>query len=169
MNSDFIVAVHALVYLNHRADIVSSEMLAENICTNAARVRKVLAPLKRAGLVATREGNVGGYRFVGEAGATSLRAIADALGVRFVQSSWHSGHEDMDCLIACGMAHIMDDIFADMDARCRERLDQITIADIDALIFEGREGAVSPSEAAALAAKAMSRAAEPAMRSGANR
>ena len=49
MNSDFIVAVHALVYLNHKADIVSSEALAKNICTNAARVRKVMAPLKRAG------------------------------------------------------------------------------------------------------------------------
>ena len=63
MNSDFIVAVHALVYLNHKADIVSSEALAKNICTNAARVRKVMAPLKRAGFVTTREGNVGGYRF----------------------------------------------------------------------------------------------------------
>ena len=60
MNSDFIVAVHALVYLNHKADIVSSEALAKNICTNAARVRKVMAPLKRAGFVTTREGNVGG-------------------------------------------------------------------------------------------------------------
>ena len=57
MNSDFIVAVHALVYLNHKADIVSSEALAKNICTNAARVRKVMAPLKRAGFVTTREGN----------------------------------------------------------------------------------------------------------------
>ena len=47
MNSDFIVAVHALVYLNHKADIVSSEALAKNICTNAARVRKVMAPLTR--------------------------------------------------------------------------------------------------------------------------
>ena len=60
MNSDFIVAVHALVYLNHKADIVSSEALAKNICTNAARVRKVMAPLKRAGFVTTREGNVQG-------------------------------------------------------------------------------------------------------------
>ncbi len=63
MNSDFIVAVHALVYLNHKADIVSSEALAKNICTNAARVRKAMAPLKRAGFVTTREGNVGGYPF----------------------------------------------------------------------------------------------------------
>ena len=111
MNSDFIVAVHALVYLNHKADIVSSEALAENICTNAARVRKVMAPLKRAAFVTTREGNVGGYRFAGDAPTLDLRMVADALGIRFVQSSWHSGDMDMECLVASGMAGIMGDIF----------------------------------------------------------
>lgn len=135
MNSDFIVAVHALVYLNHRADIVSSEALAENICTNAARVRKVMAPLKRAGFVTTREGNVGGYRFAGDAEALDLRMVADALGIEFVQSNWHSGGVDMKCLVASGMAGIMDDIFADLDQGCRDRLQQIAIADIDHRIF----------------------------------
>lgn len=139
MNSDFIVAVHALVYLNHKADIISSEALAENICTNAARVRKVMAPLKRAGFVTTREGNVGGYRFVGDAATLNLRNVAEALDIRFVQSNWHSGDMDMECLIASGMAGIMDGIFSDLDERCRERLEQIAIADIDASIF-GPEG-----------------------------
>ena len=134
MNSDFIVAVHALVYLNHKADIVSSEALAKNICTNAARVRKVMAPLKRAG-------NVGGYRFAGDASAVDLHMVADALNIRFVQSGWHSGDMDMKCLVASGMAGIMDDIFLDLDERCRERLAQISIADIDDRIF-GSDGVV---------------------------
>lgn len=138
MNSDFMVAVHALVYLNHKADIVSSEALAENICTNAARVRKVMVPLKRAGLVSTREGSVGGYRFAADATEVSLRTVADALGVHFVESTWHSGSHDMDCLIACGMADIMDGIFADLNKRCLEELARTTVADIDASIFESR-------------------------------
>ena len=37
MTSDYCVAVHALVYLNHKAKVLSSEELAENICTNPAR------------------------------------------------------------------------------------------------------------------------------------
>ena len=82
MNSDFIVAVHALVFLNHKQGVVSSEALAENVCTNAARVRKVMAPLKRAGLVETREGNEGGYRFAADPVGTDLASIAEALGVR---------------------------------------------------------------------------------------
>ena len=76
MNSDFVVAVHALVYLNHKADVVSSEALADNICTNAARVRKVMAPLKRAGFVETREGSVGGYRFAADPAKTDLKQVA---------------------------------------------------------------------------------------------
>ena len=51
MNSAFCLAVHALVYLHHRGELVSSEELARNICTNPARVRKVMAGLKKAGLV----------------------------------------------------------------------------------------------------------------------
>ena len=48
MNSEFAICVHALVYLDHKAACLSSEELAENICTNAARIRKVLGKLKKA-------------------------------------------------------------------------------------------------------------------------
>ena len=61
------MAVHALVYLYHRGTTVSSEVLAKNICTNPARVRKVMAQLKKAGFVETKEGTAGGYRFCADA------------------------------------------------------------------------------------------------------
>ena len=61
MNGDHSLAVHALVYLDHRATHLPSQILAENICTNAARVRKVMRPLASAGLIATKEGAEGGY------------------------------------------------------------------------------------------------------------
>ena len=50
MTSEFTIAVHALVFLNHKAQVYSSEGLAENVCTNAARIRKVMAKLKKADL-----------------------------------------------------------------------------------------------------------------------
>ena len=61
MNIDFCVAVHGLVYLKHKNDMVPSEELAKHICTNPARVRKVMARLKRAGLVQTKEGKAVSY------------------------------------------------------------------------------------------------------------
>ncbi|MDY3617744.1 RrF2 family transcriptional regulator [Agathobaculum sp.] len=135
MNSDFCVAVHALVFLNHKACVQSSDALAENICTNPARVRKVMAKLKKAGFIETKEGSEGGYRFSGDAAAVSLADIAEALDVQFVSSSWHSGDSDMKCLIASGMAGLMDDVFGDLDRLCRERLRQRTIAELDKRIF----------------------------------
>lgn len=48
MTGEFSIAVHALVFLNHhQGEILSSEALAENVCTNPARIRKVMAKLKK--------------------------------------------------------------------------------------------------------------------------
>ena len=135
MNGEFSVAVHALVYLNHRAQTVSSELLSENICTNPARVRKVMARLKKAGLVSTKEGSDGGYFFQLPPESVSLAQIGRALDMQFVSPSWRSGDSDMDCLVASGMAGIMDDIYARLDALCYRDLEKITIRDIDVRIF----------------------------------
>lgn len=136
MNSSFSVAVHAAVYLNHRNCMLSSEELAGNICTNPARVRKVMSSLKKAGLVETKEGNEGGYRLVKEPKQLTLDLIARALEVRFVESNWHSGDTDMECLIASGMANLMDDVFDDLEQRCMARLKEISIDDLDKRIFQ---------------------------------
>lgn len=104
MTGEFAVGVHALVFLNHKKTVVSSEMVAENVCTNPARVRKILASLKKAGLVSTKEGLDGGYQFSADASKVNLCMIADALGVAFVSSSWKSGNLEKNCLIASGMA-----------------------------------------------------------------
>lgn len=135
MNSDFCVAVHALVYLNHKAAVLSSEDLAENICTNAARVRKVTARLKKAGLLATKEGSEGGCRFDADPSSVSLAHVARALEVRFVDTGWHSGSQDCDCHISSNMGPLMDTVLDGLNALCLNRLGQITIADLDRHLF----------------------------------
>ena len=63
--------------MSHRGGTLSSEELARNICTNPARVRKVLARMKKDGLVETKEGSSGGgYRFAKGAGEVSLAQVA---------------------------------------------------------------------------------------------
>ena len=135
MTSDYCVAVHALVYLNHKAKVLSSEELAENICTNPARVRKVMAKLKKAGFVKTKEGSEGGYLFDQDADQVTLDQIAQALEIRFVDTAWKSGDTDMKCLVASGMAGLMDEIFDDLNEQCRKRLKEITIGTLDHRIF----------------------------------
>lgn len=135
MTSEFGIAVHALVFLNHKQTTLSSEELADNICTNPARVRKVMAKLKKAGLIMTKEGVDGGYFFHLEAEKVTLEKISEALEVKFVSAAWRSGDMDMVCLVASGMADIMDGIYAELDLLCKAHLREKTIQDIDQMIF----------------------------------
>lgn len=141
LTSEFCVAVHALVYLNHKAATLSSDELAENICTHPARVRKVMARLKKAGLVQTKEGVDGGYLFVLDPAAVTLRQIGEAVGAQYVSAAWRSGSTDMECLVASGMAEMMDDIFGGLNETCKQQLNQITILDIDRKIFTNHQEA----------------------------
>ena len=133
MNSAFCLAVHALVYLHHRGELVSSEELARNICTNPARVRKVLARMKKDGLVETKEGSSGGgYRFAkGEPESLTLDRVAAAVDARFVAARWRSGSLDQPCLVASGMADVMDGLLGELDDRCRAYLSTVTLAELD--------------------------------------
>ena len=45
----------------------------------------------------------------------------------------------MNCMVASGMADIMDDIYGQLNEVCREKLRRITIADIDNKIFHREE------------------------------
>lgn len=137
MTSEFTIAVHALVFLSHKGAVYTSEGLAENVCTNAARIRKVMAKLKKAGLIKTKEGADGGYLFHREASEVNLEMVADALETSFVGVSWKSGDPDKDCLVSSGMAGVMTEIYDGLDLECRKRLKQIRISDIENRIFEG--------------------------------
>ena len=98
MNSEFSVAVHSLVFLNHRGTTLSSEELAKNVCTNPARIRKIMAKLKKAELVATKEGIDGGYHFIRDPSTVTLREVSEALEMRFVSATWQSGDTDKMCI-----------------------------------------------------------------------
>ena len=135
MTSEFCVAVHALVFLHHNQGFWSSESLAQNICTNPARIRKVMAKLKKANLIETKEGAVGGYRSLCDSEKVTLGQIGRAVEARFVTTSWHSGNADLKCLIASGMADIMDGLYQELAEMCKSRLDQITLRDIEHRVF----------------------------------
>ena len=131
MDSSFNLAVHALVCLSHSGRSLSSEALAENICTNPTRVRRVLAGLKKAGMVETREGLDGGYRLTADPASLTLRQVAEAVNTRFVDCAWHSGDIDRDCAICSGMAGVMDALYRQMNEQCAAYLSHITITDIE--------------------------------------
>ncbi len=139
MTSEFAVAVHGLVYLNKKKTTISSEELASNVCTNPARIRKVMAKLKKAGMIVTKEGLEGGYHFIKDPAQVNLKQVCDALEVTFVSSSWKSGDENMPCMISSGMSGVMDDIYGELNELCRIRMEKITIKDIQEKLVKSRQ------------------------------
>ncbi len=130
MNSDFIVALHSLVYLKHKGTKVSSDELAKNVCTNPVRIRKVMAGLREKGYVSTKEGVDGGYMY-SATHPIRLLDVYTALNFTLIHSNWKSGNLNASCLISSGMAGVMEDLSAQLEAACREKLANIYIDDIE--------------------------------------
>ena len=139
MNSDFVVALHAMTFLYHKGTVLNSEALAANVCTNPARVRRVMARLRKAGLVETREGRAdGGYR-CDRGGEITLEMLADALKLRFPDVDWKSGDRDNECLVSSGMSDYMDLLNGGVDGKVREFLRGITVADVEKWLVANKE------------------------------
>lgn len=120
--------------------VLSSEELAKNVCTNPVLVRKTMSKLKKAGIVDTKGGNAGGYRFTDNAKTLTLEKIANVLDIHFVSSPWRSKDVDKECLISSGMGDVIENIFAQLDEQCKRVLRGITIADVEQkLLKQGKE------------------------------
>ncbi|WP_028062367.1 Rrf2 family transcriptional regulator [Solirubrobacter soli] len=75
-NTQFSLAVHVLTLLGSESpELVSSEFLAGSAGTSPEHVRRVLAPLRRAGMVRSKPGPSGGWQLDGAACETTLGAV----------------------------------------------------------------------------------------------
>ena len=133
MNSDFVVAVHALVFLHHKQMTLSSEELSENIRTNPVRVRRVLSKLCKAGLLEGKRGQAhgGGGYCCQKTKTITLRQVSDVFGGRFAEYNWTSGRPEADCPICSGMSGYMDRVYGELNRCCADYLETVTIAEIE--------------------------------------
>ncbi|MFQ8832006.1 MAG: hypothetical protein ACLR7U_03355 [Ruthenibacterium lactatiformans] len=49
-----------------------------------------------------------------------------------------SGDVDKPCLVASGMGALMDEVYTGLDALCKERLQSVTVAALEARLFDGK-------------------------------
>ncbi|OIJ25414.1 Rrf2 family transcriptional regulator [Nocardioides luteus] len=83
-NTRFAVAVHVLTYLAScaaagRTTPVSSDELAGSTAVNPVHVRKVLGPLRTAGLVRSRPGAHGGWELAADPATVNLAQVWQVL------------------------------------------------------------------------------------------
>ncbi|RLL68028.1 Rrf2 family transcriptional regulator [Streptomyces sp. Z26] len=75
-NTQFAVAVHVLTYLGGaEGRVVSSDELSASTNVNPVYVRRVLGPLRGAGLVRSRPGAHGGWELAADAGDITLERV----------------------------------------------------------------------------------------------
>lgn len=128
MNSEFVIAVHGLVLLAHRPEgMATSDEIAENVCTNPVRVRKVMSCLRKNGYIDTREGPGGGYKLVSQPDELTLADVYRALAAGSLATSWCSGDPDKDCVISSNMGEVMNAVFCGADRQLEQYFEGITI------------------------------------------
>ncbi|CAG7644104.1 hypothetical protein PAESOLCIP111_04624 [Paenibacillus solanacearum] len=128
MNSEFTIAVHSLVLLAYRPDhMATSDMIAHNVSTHPARVRKVMGCLRKLGYVATKEGSGGGFILCCDPSKVTLAEIYKATSIGSIKPGWCSGDAEQDCMIACNMADVMEQIFTEAEMQLLTFFGQLTI------------------------------------------
>lgn len=131
-SSRFSLALHVLVHLAERSgEPATSEHLAVCVRTNPVVVRRALAGLRQAGLVASAAGHRGGWTLARDAGSITLRDVYAALGERLLFAI-EIGGGNPDCRLRRAVADTMDDFLHDAEALLAARLARITVADVAA-------------------------------------
>lgn len=126
------IAVHSLVFLGHKQESLTSDQLAENVCTNPVRVRRVMAKCKQANLVDTKRGVSGGYFLKGSLENITLKDVYQAINVPLIQQNWQSGDSEASCLVSSGMSDVMEEIYVELNQAAVAQLSHITLKQMEA-------------------------------------
>ena len=59
MDTKFSVALHILIFISETDKVFSSQLLAKSVNTNSSHIRKILAVLKKGGLIESQQGKTG--------------------------------------------------------------------------------------------------------------
>jgi Rrf2 family protein len=128
----FSLALHVLVHLaEHPGVAATSEHLAACVRTNPVVVRRALAGLRQAGLVASTKGHGGGWTLARTPESITLRDVYAALGERLLFAIDLSGGNP-GCRVQRAVAGTLDDFLDDAEALLAARLSQMTLADVAA-------------------------------------
>ena len=138
-STQFAVAVHVLTYLagaaaesrpESQTRAVSSEELALSANANPAHVRRVLGPLREAGLVLSRPGPRGGWVLGLPAAEVTAARVWDLVQGDEPLLGLHGPNP------ACPVGRSIQQSLIDLDARARQavraELDRVTVADLAA-------------------------------------
>src|SRR5690554_935371 len=110
--------------------MATSDMIAYNVNTHPSRVRKVMSCMRKSGYVRTREGMGGGFILSCEPKQVTLAQVYRTTSIGSMKPGWCSGNTEEECVVACNMTKVMEQIFHDSEEQLLIYLQQITINDV---------------------------------------
>lgn len=137
ITSCFALAAHALVLLAHQQEAgATSDFIAESASTHPARVRRVLAPLIRSGLVLAREGGGGGYVLGRLPEGITLAEVFGAVEHGPVLPL-HPRGPNTRCPVGAGIVPALEDLEEELEAAVRDALSRRTLRWLAARVASG--------------------------------
>ena len=129
-SSRFTVAIHILTLLAYSGpDPLTSEFIAGSVNTNPVVVRRLLASLREARLVASQGGPGGGWHLLQEPGSLTLAAIYQALeGASLFPL--HASEPNVDCPVGKHIQQALAGIFSDAQDAMVASLARVTLAQL---------------------------------------
>jgi Rrf2 family protein len=130
VNLQFPIAVHIMAALGHRRGLeTTSSELAMSVNTSPSFVRRILARLSKAGLVATSTGKTGACRLARDAKNISLLDIYEAIDAPKAFSI-HSYKEQRACPVSCNIKGALDKALQKTQKAMEDSLNDISLAQI---------------------------------------
>ena len=129
MDTKFSVAVHVLILILESPTPINSDQMAISVGTNASYVRKILALLKKAGIVDGHRG-ISGYSLLCAPEQLTLlqiyQAVMEEPKVHLLDI--HQNPNDR-CIVGRHIKPVLTDMFAQMEDAFARSLSDKTLAD----------------------------------------
>jgi Rrf2 family protein len=129
-SSRFVIATHTLALLAYGdGEPITSEWIAGSVNTNPVVIRRILAMLAKAGLVASQEGAKGGTRLAKPANEINLLAVYRAVEEGDLFAS-HPQPPNPDCPVGCNIQTTLAPTLDAAEEAMAKSLAKTTVADV---------------------------------------
>jgi Rrf2 family protein len=132
-NSRYTIALHVLTWMavvaRKGGDLVTSDEIAGSVNTNPVFLRRVLGPLREAGLVSSQRGAGAGWRLARPATEITLAQVYHAMADQPL-FAMHHGEPNPDCPIGHGIRPALTPLYQAAEDALTRQLAATTIEDL---------------------------------------
>nr|WP_080867801.1 Rrf2 family transcriptional regulator [Agrobacterium tumefaciens] len=121
--------LHVLLHMDGLDEPLTSDVLARSMGTNPAVFRRIMAGLRKAGLVHSGKGHGGGWQLARPLGEITLLAVYEALGCPNLFAIGNRSRPP-GCLVEKNVNAVMADTMAEATALFNKRFCELTLDQI---------------------------------------